>query len=72
MAQGRVRALIGDAISGFATGDLNRVLDRVVSSLNVASLSAAASVPRLDGADAVRLEVATSLTSVALSGARAL
>lgn len=70
LANGTVRNLVSNALRDYVSTNFSRVLDGVLSGLDVSSLGANFNVPRLDGASSTPLRFGVNVSSVATSAAR--
>jgi hypothetical protein len=67
-----VRDIIRDALSGFINTDVAPLLDQLVSSLDINTLGASFSVPRLDGSGNVGLQFGLAFSTFDITTARLL
>jgi hypothetical protein len=70
--QGKARNAIRDALAGFISSNVAPLLDQLVSSLDINTLGASFSVPRLDGSGSVGLQFGLAFSSFEVTAARAL
>ncbi|MDB4929783.1 MAG: hypothetical protein JWM10_2267, partial [Myxococcaceae bacterium] len=70
LANGTVRSVVSNALRDYVSTNFSRVLDGVLSGLDVSSLGATFNVPRLDGAGATPLRFGVNVSSVSDTAAR--
>lgn len=70
--QGKARTAIRNALTSFINGNVAPLLDQLVSSLDINTLGALFSVPRLDGSGNVTLQFGLAFSSFEVTAARAL
>ena len=70
LANGTVRSLVSNTLRDYVSTNFSRVLDGVLSGLDISSLGATFSVPRLDGATPTPLRFGVNVSSVSDTAAR--
>jgi hypothetical protein len=70
LANGTVRNVVSNALRDYVSTNFSRVLDGVLSGLDVSSLGATFNVPRLDGSGATPLRFGVNVSSVSDTAAR--
>jgi hypothetical protein len=72
LANGTLRNLVSNLVTGWVTDNFGSVLDGVVGSLDVASLGTSFAVPRLDGTGTIPVSFSPGFTSLTTSSSRML
>jgi hypothetical protein len=67
-----VRETVRDALAGFIDSDVGPLIDQLVSSLDITTLGQTFSVPRVDGTGSIQLGFGLELSSLNITGSRAL
>lgn len=72
LLQNRLRDIVNQQIQRYLSGDLNGILDSLVSGLNISTLGSSFNVPRIEGTGTVRLDFGVDFTTVNANTARLL
>ena len=72
LAQGTLKDLVSDLISGYITNNFNAALDGIVAGLDISTLGTSFGVPKLDGSGTVTLGFGIGFTKLATTASRML
>ncbi len=70
LANGTVRNVVSNALRDYVSTNFSRVLDGVLSGLDVSSLGASFNVPRLDGSGSTALRFGVNVSTVSATASR--